>query len=242
MRPTINLLWTGGLDSTFRLVELSRENVEIQPYYIIDPNRKSTPQERKAMDQIYKLLKSKSQTKAILKNIRFIEINTIKPNKEITDSWKQFSDSHKLGCQYDFLARFAFQNNLILEVGIENSCRSKAANTLKEYGNLQPDHYDGNTNEWASFYRISDNCDSKECKIIFERLRFPKHLFSIDKIKEVKLLKEWGCEDILHKTWFCHKPIFGLPCGKCNPCKDALNEGLAWRVPILGRILGFVRF
>lgn len=242
MKPIINILWTGGLDSTFRLVELSRENVEIQPFYIVDPIRKSIPQEKKAMDRIYILIKNKPQTKATLRDIRFIELNTIESNNEITNSWKRFSDSHKLGSQYDFIARFALQNKLILEVGLENSDRSKAATTLKQYGNLQQDHYIDNSNEWEQIYKISDDCSSKECKNVFERLRFPKHLFSIEKVEEIELLKKWGCEDIMRNTWFCHRPVFGLPCGRCNPCKDALNEGLSWRVPMTGRILGTVRY
>lgn len=40
MKPRIvNILWTGGLDSSFRVIELSQMEVIIQPYYIIDPVR-----------------------------------------------------------------------------------------------------------------------------------------------------------------------------------------------------------
>lgn len=36
----INILWTGGLDSTCRVAQLSQMgNIIIQPYYIIDPCR-----------------------------------------------------------------------------------------------------------------------------------------------------------------------------------------------------------
>ena len=30
----VNIFWTGGLDSTFRIVELSQRQCTIQPYYI----------------------------------------------------------------------------------------------------------------------------------------------------------------------------------------------------------------
>lgn len=80
-----------------------------------------------------------------------------------------------------------------------------------------------------------------ECLKIFENLHFPSHLFSLEKIEEAELLKKWGCRDILNSTWFCHSPVLGYPCGRCNPCKDALNEGMAWRVPMIGRVLGLVR-
>ena len=46
------ILWTGGWDSTFRVIELSRKNVVIQPIYVLDSGRKSTDYELKAIDKI----------------------------------------------------------------------------------------------------------------------------------------------------------------------------------------------
>lgn len=48
----VNILWTGGLDSSCRIIELSRMNVEIQPYYIWDTTRDSIKQEIRAMKRI----------------------------------------------------------------------------------------------------------------------------------------------------------------------------------------------
>jgi 7-cyano-7-deazaguanine synthase len=76
---------------------------------------------------------------------------------------------------------------------------------------------------------------------IFGNMHFPELLFSIDKLEEIRLLREWGMNDVVKTTWFCHNPVLGKPCGHCNPCRDALNEGLAWRVPLSGRILGTLR-
>ena len=245
MKQLINILWTGGLDSTFRLVELSREDVEIQPYYILDPSRNSVPQERKAMRKIYSALHSKTSTKANLKEIIFIDLKTITKDDNIKSAWTSLNLSHKLGSQYDFLARFAIQNNLILEVGLENSERSKATNVLKSYGALKMQSYLRTKNmdslTWDKVYAIDTDSATTTCRLIFENLRFPAHLFNIEKIEEAQKLRDWGCEDILKLTWFCHSPIFGLPCGQCNPCRDALNEGMEWRVPTLGKVLGFIR-
>lgn len=237
----INLLWTGGLDSTFRLVELSRENVEIQPYYIIDPERKSTYKEKEAMEKIYSLLKKNKQTKASLKELKYIQMKNIHSDKKITESWQFFSNYNKLGNQYDFLARFAKQNDIILEVGLENSPRGKASTVLNKFGYLQEEIYPQSKGLWGKVFRIPENCIIQQSKDIFGRLRFPQHLFTIEKIEEIELLKHWGYEDIIHKTWFCHDPVLGYPCGRCNPCKDALNEGLSWRIPRIGRIMGTAR-
>lgn len=63
----------------------------------------------------------------------------------------------------------------------------------------------------------------------------------MSKLEEIEEFKKLGFEKSILKTWFCHRPVFGLPCGHCNPCKDCLNEGLAFRVPRLGYLLGEAR-
>ncbi len=51
---TVHILWTGGLDSTCRVIELSRmEGITIQPYYLLDPRRHSTRQEIRAISRIF---------------------------------------------------------------------------------------------------------------------------------------------------------------------------------------------
>lgn len=140
-RPKINLLWTGGLDSTFRLWELSRHEVDVQPYYIIDPTRGSIPQEKRAMEKVLGLLRNNSATKANINDVEFIEFSSIQPDEKITKSWKFFNDWNQLGTQYDYLARFAKQKGIKLEVGLEGSVRGKCSNVLKTFGNLKKGHY-----------------------------------------------------------------------------------------------------
>lgn len=88
---------------------------------------------------------------------------------------------------------------------------------------------------------ITPNGSNQDCVNVFQYFRFPVHLYEIEKTEEVEIMKKNGAMKIAKSTWFCHRPIFGLTCGQCNPCKDALNEGMAWRVSKLGRALGFVR-
>lgn len=44
--------WTGGFDSTFRILQLSRENVTVQPIYIVDPGRISSDKEIAAINKL----------------------------------------------------------------------------------------------------------------------------------------------------------------------------------------------
>ena len=43
------ILWTGGWDSTYRIVELFREQIQIQPIYCCDPSRGSMQREIETM-------------------------------------------------------------------------------------------------------------------------------------------------------------------------------------------------
>ena len=54
---TIKILWTGGWDSTYRIIELSRRPVNIQPIYVYGDGRISENYERTAMQKILSELK-----------------------------------------------------------------------------------------------------------------------------------------------------------------------------------------
>ncbi len=62
----VNVFWTGGLDSSFRMMQLSRMDVEIQPIYLSDADSGKTRHERNAMAQITDDLKTNPQTKATI--------------------------------------------------------------------------------------------------------------------------------------------------------------------------------
>jgi len=230
---TVNILWTGGLDSTYRMVELSRLDVCIQPYYIIDANRKSVRHELKAIERITNDIKAHPQTRATLLQIKLIAESDIQPNKEITAAWKLLYKKYKLGYQYDFIARFAKQQNLKLEVGLEKSPRSKATNAIKGESNLKI----WAKNNYKVYIPVIPQTN-EAAKLVFENIILPYSLWNMSKLEEIDNFKRLGFEHIVMKTWFCHTPVIGLPCGHCNPCRDCLNEGLAFRVPLAGRILG----
>lgn len=234
--PLINVLWTGGLDSTFRICELSRYKVQVQPYYIVE-ERISEKKELHAIHAITERLRTSPFSRFILHDVKLIDWNSFNRDPEIQAAWTNLRNKYKLGSQYEYLANFAISNNLILEVGLESSPRSKAYSALHTEGKLiQREIIPG-----VSEYAIDEQNCSQDIAIIFKNLRFPKVLFEISKLEEITYYEKWGLMDVAKMTWFCHNPVLGLPCGRCNPCKDALNEGFSWRVPIMGRIFGFIR-
>lgn len=237
---TINILWTGGLDSTYRIIELSRLNVTIQPFYILDKTRKSIAQELKAMRKITIDIKNNANTKAKLLPFKIINISDIHEDNSITKAWSILNKKYILGSQYDFLARFAKQYKLKLEVGLEKSERSKATMAIKGETTIYLEKRKLD-DEIYSVYVIDAVHSSNEGALIFQDLLLPASLWNMTKLDEVEGYKKLGFEKTLKETWFCHRPIFGLPCGHCNPCKDCLNEGMAYRIPRIGFLLGGVR-
>ncbi len=236
MKRTINVLWTGGLDSSCRIVELSQSDIIVQPYYMLDKGRKSTKQELRAIKNISKIIRNNPNTKCDLKDPIITDINSIKEDSVITNAWKIIHAKYSLGIQYDWLARFAKQQEIILEIGLEKNPRGKAFAVID--GECTLKEYDING---IIDYRIDTELSNTEAKLLFEHLLMPKNIWNMTKIEEVEEIKKLGFEEVVEETWFCHNPIFGLPCGNCNPCKDALNEEMAYRIPKMGLFMGTIR-
>jgi 7-cyano-7-deazaguanine synthase len=58
----------------------------------------------------------------------------------------------------------------------------------------------------------------------------------VSKAEAKRVARESGWMHIMVKTWFCHAPVNGRPCGTCNPCRDAMVEGMRWLMPISSRL------
>lgn len=139
-KPIINILWTGGMDSTFRVCQLSFEEVTIQPYYILE-ERLSTEREINAIKKITAALIKRESTKCTLNPIKYVKRDSLKEDNSIAKAWESLSRRFNLGSQYEYLSRCANQIGERLEVCVENSHRSKACRTLKEVGVLQTYSY-----------------------------------------------------------------------------------------------------
>ena len=104
----VKLLWTGGWDSTFRLLQLVLlHGRQVQPYYVIDAERLSTGAELRAMRQIKKrLLEKFPQAGARLLPTQFIELADIPPNPALAAAFTEIKKHGALDRQYAWLASF----------------------------------------------------------------------------------------------------------------------------------------
>lgn len=217
----IKILWTGGWDSTFRVVELSRMNVVIQPIYVLDSKRKSTEYEFKAMDKIIQMLKEKKETKAQFKSLIIVKKEEIPENEEITKAYKTITAKTHLGAQHDWLARLATMYPNI-EIGTEwgSPETSHIIQSIQEFGELVMEDGIG--------YLDKDK-SSREGLLVLGNFRYP----IIEKTEKqmLEIIKEIQYEDIMKNIWFCHRPIDGEPCGVCHPCCVKIESDMEFLLP-----------
>ncbi|MFC0875439.1 hypothetical protein ACE01N_02545 [Saccharicrinis sp. FJH2] len=228
MRPSesdaIKLLWTGGWDSTYRLCEiliLLKRNV--QPIYLIDEGRYSTREELQAQAEIkLKLGQKFPYIKDLLLPTRFYTVSDIKISPEIHKNYTAVRNIIGLGYQYQWLAGFCEQYNIShLELGFEWTLGSSKHEFLSKYVIKRNDV------DYESY--ILDPIHEKDAA--YNLLRFydwPIWLKTRDNMVEIS--QKFNFYDILHLSWFCHKPINGKPCGRCNPCKDVIHYGFKYRL------------
>ena len=212
----VKLLWTGGWDSTYRLIELSRTVCKVQPIYVYGDGRPSEKYEIRAMTKILSELKNRSETIAELLSIQLIDKITIPLNEEVTNAYDLIHKETNLGSQHEWLARLAFVDPG-LEIGTESAPLeiSRVLTAIDKFGRL--------TRTDDGFVLDHEN-SSKELMLVLGNFKFP----IIDKSGHDMYanIRSWKYEDIMEKIWFCHTPIFGKPCGFCHPCELKIETGM----------------
>ena len=172
-----------------------------------------------------RLFKDYPYTKELLLSLKIIDAANITLDADIVKSYSKIVESKYIGNQYIWLASFAKQYGIkLLEMGIE---------------------VDGNTNAVVKpFVQKSSNTFLFEDKYpslpeynLFKYFSFPILEHSKKDMTEISEKENWT--DIMKMTWFCHRPYLGkFPCGSCNPCVSAYEDGMGWRIPLFFRIFG----
>ena len=223
----INILWTGGMDSTFRVVELSRCQCTIQPYYVVIGKRKSRRYELNAIDKISRILREDVRTQAKLLDPIIVYEHELSRDSNIFDSWYRLMKGQSW--QYYVLAKFANQHHIEVEMGIQFSPNGTVARHVDETL-LVPDS-DPNYDVMV----IDKDRAAQDTLTVFGGFCFPKSLFHKTKKEEIETLRRDGYENVLKHVWFCFNPTWGFPCGHCPPCHSYEKEGV--RLPLIGKLL-----
>lgn len=214
----VNILWTGGFDSTFRIAELSRCNIEIQPYYVCNPARKSLKNELNAIAEMTEMFKALEQTKAKFLPLKPIPRDQCNDDPGMRQAYKNIIKTVFIGDQYVYLCGFSRQHP-----GIELSVHDNVIDILKTYGDL----IKITDEDIGDYYIVDQEKTPEDLVTIFKDFSFP--LVHHTKKGMMEDYEKYGLTEIMKKTWFCHSPINDKPCGECNPCKYTIQEGLRGR-------------
>ncbi|WP_242927498.1 7-cyano-7-deazaguanine synthase [Pontibacter vulgaris] len=233
MSKPVNMLWTSGWDSTFRLLQLLLlEKKEVQTYYIIDNNRKSTPVELKTMEKIRRLVKSNWPAEAkLMLPTKIVKKESIQPNDTITQQYWRMATKERLGIQYEWIARMAAEFGINdLELSIEARQNNFVWRNIRPF--LERENPDDKTT-----YRLARQPLNPDV-ILFNCFRWP--IIELTKLDMKAIATKHGFIHVLNKTWFCHKPTkIGIPCGVCMPCRIVVEDGMSHRLPMVSRARNF---
>jgi hypothetical protein len=223
------LLWTGGWDSTFRLLQLLLlERRAVQPYYLVDADRASTGAEMKAMKDIKThLFDEHPHTKELLPRVLYTAVSDIEPDREITEAFRAVAARGHIGSQYDWIARFCRQRGIRdIELCIHRDDKAHAV--------LEPFVLEQRVDSRTTYILDIARAPQEEC-VLFRYFQFP--MFRLSKLEMAAAAREYDWSRLMDMTWFCHHPTGGgKPCGICNPCRHTMEEGLSWRIPVSRRM------
>lgn len=221
----VHLLWTGGWDSTFRLLQiLIDENQLVQTHYIIDQRRVSHTKEMETQAEIRKwITEHYPHTEKLFLPTIFSILEDIQPDQKITDAYQNIIKRRHLGDQYEWLARYCKQNGIQeMELSIEKFVDSRYTTDFVQF--IYPDSRD-------SFSHEPDYEDLKEnFEILFKTHSLPiRHLTKSDMLA---ISKQSGWFPVMEMTWFCFYPVNNrTPCGMCKPCSLLIRDNFSWRIP-----------
>ncbi len=220
--PRIKLFWTGGFDSTFRMIQLSRFNVIVQPYYLADyQHRNSIKNELEAIKVISEDIKNHPETKFVMKPLIIVDVKDIGSDEIIKASHQRLFQEIALGSQYEWLAVFA-KNHQGVELSLEKGRLQKYFETVAAFSK----HSVGG----VSFQVIDKERSSEDVVNIFGNFHFPYPVSELTKLEIVEEYKRLGFGEIISKTWFCHNPVKNEPCGVCTPCRQIVEKGMSFRI------------
>jgi hypothetical protein len=188
----------------------------IQPYYVFDQNRRSSPLELETQDSLRAAIQSLSpQASSLILQTVVIDRDDIPADAEITSLFQRMTDKSYIGYQYDYLARMAKSLHLdALELSVHRDDKLFA-------------HLEGNVEQVGETWRLAPTAPPHLLPL--RQFSFP--ILMLSKLEMEKKAASAGFLSIMEQTWFCHFPVGSRPCGNCNPCRFTIEEGLARRVP-----------
>ncbi|WP_418500053.1 hypothetical protein, partial [Flagellimonas sp.] len=165
---------------------------------------------------------------SFVRELEMIDQSDIIEYPEFSHAYKNLFSRGWLGSQYLYIASYCKQKKIIgMELSIERA-RHISRVRFTTIPCLENTEIDNRGN------RVISNGSDEDLLCLYGQFSFP--ILSLTKLDMLEESKKFGFTELLNMTWFCHQPIFGKPCGSCNPCMSTLEEGLAYRFSMLSLV------
>ncbi len=234
----VNLLWTGGWDSTFQLLQLLIINKQVvTPFYLIHAPRPSLQIEILTMNRIKDhVFKEYPFTRELLKPTKYFSDNDIVPDTKITKAYNSIRKTKHLGIQYEWLARFCKEKDMSdMQLSVEAPKEFFDSDWISDFYPLLKEK----TINFQTIYVVDPIHHKKNYFQLFKYFHFP--IVKISKVQMLAITTSQGLENIMGMTWFCQNPTPNKkPCGICKPCLQVIKNGMNWRLPLKSRIISFI--
>ncbi|MBN2167180.1 MAG: hypothetical protein JW717_12945 [Marinilabiliaceae bacterium] len=203
----VHVFWTGGLDSTFRVMQLLLTTDHyVQPHYIVR-------HENSTGIEIDTMIKMRREIIRIFPKVRPRFLQTIYTNEglikfddDINESVNNLKKEGKVAEQYQVMANYCKEFNIrVIDVALTRISGEK------------------------EFFEKFKNAEA------FKSFQYP--VINLSKKEMVNIAKDNKWEQILFMTSFCRRPNVKIkPCGVCGPCADAVSAGMGFRFPLFSYI------
>lgn len=218
----IQILWTGGWDSTYRVLDLVlQQQRTVQPWYLVHEPRGGLGHEVTAMRNIRRAVAARSaEAAARIRPTRYVGVDELAPDPQAARWLEDLRRTGWTGEQYEWLYRFAIQRlpGVRIEMGLI------AGGPLGDRTMAESDLVEGLAGPtWRPREQLRN-----PAMTLFAPFDAP--LLGYTKTDIAERAVAAGFFDILAMTWFCLTPRDGQPCGTCNPCRLVEQLGLGWRL------------
>jgi hypothetical protein len=216
-----NVFWTGGWDSTFRVLDLIINQQEIvRPFYLIDSDRPSTRFELQTMQTIREQLATQfPEALDRLKPLETYQADQIKKDREITKANKAIRADRLFGSQYHWIARYVKQQGMgrfEMSLDRDDKPRKLLLDCVEREGDTA---------------HVAGEFEGTPEHTLFQWFDFPLPVWGRNKSEMGDVARDSGFLDLLEQSWFCHFPVNNEACGGCGPCRHAIKDGMGYRLP-----------
>lgn len=218
--------WTGGSESTFWVLRiLSDSSRDVEPHYIVDPERSSAALEIRTVAALRERIEAwRPEWSGRIRDLRVTHLSDIPAYPDLTAAYDRIREAWYLGLQYLWLADYCrWRGEGPLDLCVGNNGR---------LGKALLEHAVRSESELENF---EVRAQGDALTTLMSNFRLPVVMVNKEIMNREAAARGWT--GIMDETWFCHQPVAGrYTCGTCRPCVYMMDWGQRSRLDWMGKL------